>query len=229
MKELFSAIAVVLTLALPAFSAASPSRPGPYGSFFLGASIPLDTDATGVDFLSSPAVSFDDRVALDPGIDVGGTAGYDFGSIRLEGELSYKYSAIASVTEKAGGLRFRNVDGNLGALAVMANAFFDLHNGTPVTPYWGGGVGFASLHLTDTFGTDPTTGLTGPLYLGDTDTVFAYQAGLGLEIALDRQLSLDLGYRYLGTSRARFGANEDITTDLKFESHNATVGIRARF
>jgi opacity protein-like surface antigen len=222
-------IAVLVIFALPALSPAASSRPGPYVSGFLGATVPRDTTATGTDFIGSPALAFNDLVEFDPGINLGGTVGYDFGMIRMEGELSYKQADINTVTERASGIQFGDVDGDLGALAMMFNTFVDLHNDTSVTPYLGGGFGFAAMYLSDTFGTDPTNGVRGPLYLSGSDTVFAYQAGAGLEIALNREVSLDLGYRYFGTSKARFGGNQDITTSLKFESHNAAVGVRLRF
>ena len=229
MKRSLIVIAAIVTLAIPAICQAAPARPGAYVSGFLGISVPMDADVTTFDFFTN--ATFNDRVEFDPGINVGGTGGYDFGIIRLEGELSFKQSEIRSITDKADGFQFGNPDGDLGALAMMFNAFFDLHNATPVTPYWGGGIGFAVLHLSDTFGTDIVNGVPERvlLYENDDDTVFAYQAGAGLEIALNRQFSLDLGYRYFGTSRARFGANKDITTDLKFESHNGVVGFRVKF
>lgn len=229
MKRSLIVITFLAILAIPAIAAATPAHPGAYFSGFLGVSVPMDTDVTTADFFS-PA-TFDDRVEFDPGINVGGSGGYDFGVIRLEGELSYKQSDIRSVTDQADGFRFGNVDGDLGAFAMMFNAFIDLHNNTMVTPYLGGGVGFAVLNLSDTFGTDVVDGVAERvlLYLDDDDTVFAYQAGVGLEIALNRQLSLDLGYRYFGTTRARFDTNLDVTTELRFESHNGVVGFRVKF
>lgn len=223
MKRNLIVIAALLTLALPAVCPAAPARPGAYVSGFLGVNVPRDADVTGTDFLIG--ANIDERVAFDPGINVGGTGGYDFGIIRLEGELSYKHAEMKSITERASGTRFSNVDGNLGVLAMMFNGFFDLHNSTPVTPYWGGGIGFAAMHLSDTF----VSGDPIPFYQEDDDTVFAYQAGAGLEIALNRQFSLDLGYRYFGTASATFGLDKDITTDLKYESHNASVGFRVKF
>ncbi|WP_298273497.1 outer membrane beta-barrel protein [Geobacter sp.] len=221
MKKITITIAAIALCAIPAVSGATPPHPGAYVSGFLGVSAPLDTDVTG--FAGGP---INDRVEFDPSINVGGTGGYDFGLIRLEGEISYKHGEIKSVTDDTG-FRFGGVDGNIGALAVMANAFFDLHNATPITPYWGGGIGFAVLKISDTFGNDATGRLL--LYPEDDDTVFAYQAGGGVEIAINRQFSLDLGYRYFGTSKATFDSNWPTTTSLKYESHNGMVGFRVKF
>jgi len=221
-------IAALLIIAIPAVCTAAAARPGAYVSGFLGAAFPGAADATTSDFFAGTA---NDRVEFDPGFVIGGTAGYDFGMIRLEGELSHKNREINAIARQADGFRFGNPDGNFGALAMMVNAFFDLHNNTPVTPYWGGGIGFAVLRLSDTFATDLPGGVPQRvlLYSDDTDTVFAYQAGLGLEIALNRQLSLDLGYRYFATAKAGFGSDPASTTALKFESHNGVVGLRLKF
>jgi opacity protein-like surface antigen len=216
-------IAALVTLAIPALCQAIPVRPGPYGSFFVGVTAPRDSDVTTFDFVDT----FNDRVEFDPGFNLGGTVGYDLGMVRVEGEISYKNAEIRSITDQADGFRFGNPDGNLDALAMMFNAFYDLHNNSAVTPYWGGGIGFATLHLSDTFGSDALGPLL--LYPADDATVFAYQAGAGLEIALNRQLSLDLGYRYFGTSTARFDSSGISTTSLRFESHNGVVGLRMKF
>jgi opacity protein-like surface antigen len=224
MKVHFIILVTLVTLAAPSLSAATPPRPGPYASGFMGVSAPRDADATGFDYFNG--VSFDDRVEFDPGINIGGTGGFDYGLVRLEGELSYKHGEMATVTDQAG-VQYRNVDGTLGALAMMFNVFMDLHNASPVTPYFGGGIGLAALHLSDTFGSSNVSRIL--LYEEDDDSVFAYQVGAGLEIALNRMLSLDLGYRYFATTKARFVTSYDIDTELKFQSHNAAVGLRVKF
>ena len=228
MKKSIVVIAALVTLAIPAVCPATQARPGAYLSGFVGGSGLHDTSVTSTDFVTTK--TFNDRVQFDPGINLGVTGGYDFGLLRLEGELSYKNGEIKRITDQADGFRFHDPDGNLGALAVMFNAFFNLRNSSPVTPYIGGGIGVATLHLTNTYGTD-TRGSSQRLllYPKDNDTVFAYQAGAGLEIALNRRLSLDLGYRYFRTDKARFESDVLTTTGIRFESHNGAVGLRVKF
>lgn len=226
-KRLIVFIALTI-LAIPTICSAMPPRPGPYVSGFLGVSLPVNTDVTSTQF-SPGAKTFNDRVEFDPYIQIGGSGGFDFGFLRIEGELSYKNAEMSAITEQISQTRIANVDGRVGALAIMFNAFFDLRNPSPVTPYIGGGVGLATLHLSDTFGTETNTGYRARLYESGDDTVFAYQAGAGLEIALTKMLSLDLGYRYFGTAKAKFNRNAYTATELKFESHNASVGFRVKF
>ena len=228
MKKKLIAFPVLVILSLPAICLAIPPYPGPYMSGFVGVSALTNTDVTSTTF-GPGATTFNDRVEFDPGINIGGAGGFDFGFVRLEGELSYKNGEMSKITEQRSGATIANVDGRLGAFAMMFNVFFDLHNNTPVTPYFGGGVGFATLHLSDTFGTDTTSGIRSRLYRSDDDTVFAYQAGAGLEITLTQRFSLDLGYRYFGTTKAKFNSHSSTTPELKLESHNASVGFRVKF
>ncbi len=221
MKRYITFVAALATLMIPAICAAIPLVPSPYVSVFAGVSSPESTTVTTNDFNNN--TTFNDRVEFDTGVYAGGTAGLDFGLLRLEGELSYRSSDIKSITDQSDGFQFQNVDGDLGALAFMVNAFVDLHNPSPITPYFGGGAGVAVLDLSDTFGGAPTQGL---LYPGGSQTVFAYQVGAGLEIALNRFFSLDIGYRYFGTDKAKFESNSLNTTNLKLESHNAMIGLR---
>lgn len=228
MKNRLIILAVCAFLAIPAIGSATPPRPGPYVSGFLGMAMPVDTDATSTQF-TPVARTFNDRIAFDNGVNLGGSGGFDFGFFRMEGEISYKNGEMSSITEQIDQIRFANVDGRVGAYALMFNAFVDLRNPSPVTPYFGGGVGFATLHLSDTFGTDTRTGTRLRLYESDNDSVFAYQVGGGVEIALTTMFSLDIGYRYFNTAKARFNRNGIIPTELKFESHNASVGFRVKF
>jgi opacity protein-like surface antigen len=215
---------VTLSVCLvPVICSVTPPRPGAYVSGFLGITVPKDTGVV----TAQNGSFFSDQVEFDPGIDIGGTGGYDFGFVRLEGELSYKHGEIKNISDSATGVSYGNPDGSLGALAMLANCFIDLHNATPITPYVGGGLGFAVLHLSDTFATVGAT--RQQFYDSDDDTVFAYQAGAGLDLAINRRYSLDLGYRYFATDKAHFSRGFNDSRGVKFESHNVAVGFRVKF
>jgi len=226
MRKYLIAIVTLAIFSIPSLSAAAADRPGPYFSLFLGSSFARDVTVSTFDFSNSN--SFSDRVTFDPGIYTGGTGGFDFGFLRLEGELAYRSANIDTITESTGN-RFRSVDGDIGVFATMFNVFFDMHNPSRVTPYLGGGIGFATLHLSDTFGFNTITGTRQLLYGDSNDTVFAYQVGAGVDVAINSRLSLDLGYRYFGTEKASFDSDFDTTSELRFESHNALVGVKFKF
>ena len=159
----------------------------------------------------------------------GRSGGYDFGFLRLEGELSYRHANFDTITDKTN-YRFRNVDGNLGAFSSMFNMFFDLHNPSRVTPYLGGGIGFANLRLSDTNAYDsrPPAGRV-RLYDESNDTVAAYQVGAGMDLAINSRFSLDIGYRYFITEKAKFDSDPANTNELRFESHNAMIGFKFKY
>jgi opacity protein-like surface antigen len=203
---------VIAILATPVFCPAAPSRPGPYMSGFVGVTVPTDSDVT--------AFGLNERIEFDQGITFGGTGGFNFGFLRLEGEISYKHGGIQRVNDRIAATTFHDVDGRIGVLAFMGNMFVDLHNPSAITPYFGGGLGSAILYQSDTF-----SGST-RLYQSDASAVFAYQAGAGVEVALTRSLSLDLGYRYFRTSTATFNKGTSLEDEMRFESHNVALGFR---
>jgi opacity protein-like surface antigen len=221
MKSYLIVIATLATIAIPSLGTTAEGKPGPYVSAFLGTTFTQNTTVSGFD----RGTAYSDRATFDPGIYIGGTGGYDFGFLRLEAELSYRNAPFDTITF-SDTTRFNNVNGDLDVYATMFNVFFDAHNSTPVTPYVGGGIGFATLHLSNTFVNSPS--FFGGLYQDSSDTVFASQVGAGLDIALNNRFSLDVGYRYFITERANLGSNL-ISSNLKFESHNMMVGFKAKF
>ena len=56
------------------------------------------------------------------------------------------------------------------------------------------------------------------------DTVFAWQLGVGVGYELTKAMSLDVGYRYLGSSDFEYGS-----TNIELGSHNVTAGVRYTF
>ena len=222
---------VLVSLVLPAAAFSEPLKTGAYMSGFIGATVPKDINVDTEDYTANKI--YNDRVEMDPGLNIGMTGGYNFGFFRLEGELSYKYAEMKEITDLSDNYRYRNVSGDIGVLAMMINGFFDIRNDSPITPYFGGGVGYATIYLSDTYGTNTRGGFTTRdlLYSEDLDSVLAYQLGGGVEISLNSVLSLDLGYRYFGTSKAELGDDwgGNSLSELKVRSHNAGIGLRVKF
>jgi len=224
MKKVLLTLATLAFLVLPNLSCAAQGRPGGYASLFLGVSLLDDTDVTTDVFPDT----YYDRIEFDPGVYVGGTAGYDFGLIRLEGELSYRQNDMDTLSDRGDtNFHYSSVDGDVGLFAVMANAFLDIHNDSPITPYIGGGIGVATIYLSETSAN--IDGIRQPIYAEDDESVFAYQIGCGLDIALNRQTSLDIGYRYFGTETARFNSDWNQSVEFDTESHNVAIGFRFKF
>lgn len=223
MKKYLIAVVTLAIFSIPSLSAAADGQVGPYLSFFLGTSFAREVTVSSYDDTDE----YSDQVTFDPGIYTGGAVGYDLGFMRLEGELSFRNAELDTVIDSSG-YHYRNVDGDLGVSATMFNVFFDLHNTSRVTPYLGGGVGFANLRLSDTSGYDSRIPGRIQLYDESDNTVFACQFNTGMNIEINSWFSLDIGYCYFITEKANLDGDY-ISSNLRFESHNAKIGFNFKF
>ena len=137
----------------------------------------------------------DGEATFDTGFNVGITGGVDCGPGRYELELTYRQNDFDQISDP--GFGSLPVDGDISALAFMANAFWDIATGSPVTPYLGGGIGVANVSIND-------LGAFGVPFADDDDTVFAYQVGVnqrsvrwGIRWSLTTLLGGVLGGTYL--------------------------------
>lgn len=111
------------------------------------------------------------------------------------------------------------VEGSMSALSLMGNGKLEFGSKKRLSPYVMGGVGFSRIAINDV----TVSGGTGSLE--DEDFVFAYQVGAGIMIPLSERTSVDLGYRYFGTSEADMSdGTDDFTAD--FSSHSILVGLK---
>jgi opacity protein-like surface antigen len=69
----------------------------------------------------------------------------------------------------------------------------------------------------------------GGIVADDSDTVFAYQFIAGVGISASPRTTIDLSYKYLGTSTPSFISVDGYAFDLDYSSHAFQVGIRYAF
>lgn len=212
-------------LALPTYGFAEQDSKGAYVAAHLNVSIPDKSQVSGQS--AAGAASSSDRLTLDNSIGTTLAGGYDFGLLRLEGEAGFKQSKVSSVSRN-GNAQYDS-DGNLSVFSTMANCYVDFHNSSRFTPYLVGGVGIAVLDLENIYGTDTVSGNVSKLYHTNNDAVFAYQVGAGLGYAINRHFSVDVGYRYFGTSNASLNNDYPKATGLKYHSHDIVAGVRYAF
>jgi outer membrane autotransporter protein len=214
-------MAALALLAVPS-AAAAQSDDG--AGFYLGVS-------GGLNFLSDTEIdtalgAVDNE--YDGGFVLSGQAGYDsgriwqYGSLRGELELSYRENEIDQ--HVLGGTSLPGSTGTASATALMANLFHDFETGTPLTPYVGGGIGYAWNEL-DNFG------VTGLDVLDDDDSGFAWQLGAGLGFAVTEQATVSLDYRYFSTSAdlKTTAAAGSVGNQVDLDSHTVMLGLRYRF
>ena len=181
----------------------------PYLSGNLGVSIASDSDLSifGIEF---------GTISFDPGFNIGGAIGYDFGNIRAEGEIGYHFWDMdtATLTGVVPGCPCTgSINGDASALSFMGNGYFDFPVGnSSVEPYLGAGAGLANI----------TVGFDG--FSDESDLVFAYQIMVGIGFEISPTATLTAGYRYFATTDPDFDGVEATVS-----SHDFSLGARFAF
>jgi outer membrane protein OmpA-like peptidoglycan-associated protein len=170
----------------------------------------------------------------DDGYVLGGVLGYDFGGVRLEGELARRHNGVDKYT-------FSN-DGGIGAAAGvgslngvtnadegsarvtsgMMNVLIDIGKDWAITPYVGAGFGAAKVKYNN-------FSIGAADFVDDSDTVFAYQMIAGLSKAISKQVDISLDYRYFATDdpKVRDGLGRRVNAD--YSAHTVMLGLRYKF
>jgi len=172
----------------------------------------------GINLLNDSDVSNSpgSEIAYDPGIALGLTLGYDYGCVRMEGEIGYLKNDIDETT--ASGIT-TDYGGDVETWCFMLNLLYDFEMNTAFTPYAGGGIGFAQVDMNDLS--------FGAFSIGnDDDTVFAYQVQLGIGYAVSDTLMLDVNYRYFVTDDANL---DESGLEIDYNSHKLSAGMRLSF
>lgn len=153
------------------------------------------------------------------------------GRFRAEIELAYQSADLEDVTHP--GLFVVDdirtpftINGDVSVTTVMLNGYYELPVYDALSVYFMAGVGVAQYELEidvngeSAFGAinEATRGL---LNLDDSDTAFAYKAGLGLTYNFTNEIAADLGYEYLGV------ADTDLADAIN--GHNIVASVRFKF
>src|SRR4029078_2062314 len=132
-------------------------------------------------------------VNFGTGYDIDAIAGYDFGVLRLEGELAYKHAGVDGVNADA---RISPVGtgnlsgGRVNVFSGMINALLDFGNDNGLSGYFGGGVGWASVDLT------AANGNAGAPVVDDSESHFAMQAIAGIRLAVSQNIDVGIKARH---------------------------------
>lgn len=122
--------------------------------------------------------------------------GYDFGQGRVEAEFGYRANDFEDSSE------------DFTVMSYMVNGYYDFKIAAPVTPFVGLGLGL----------------LNGDID-GESDTTFGGQVALGVAYPLNKQVNLDLTYKYLTT----FSDFEKQGVKLDYSNSTLLVGARYNF
>ncbi|MFC3125613.1 OmpA family protein, partial [Pseudoroseomonas globiformis] len=226
----------------------SPLQAEPISGFYLGAGagldFRLDSDTRTIGVLGQ---QFESEGAGRDGTakyNMGGVGvlslGYGFGNgLRAEAEANLRGATIDSYRGHAGLSPWGAFRGEAYTYGVMANLLYDFQiEGLPVTPYLGGGVGYAWTELSNVRATSRVTG--DRLAADGTWGNFAYQgmAGAAFPIVAVPGLAVTAEYRFFGQLDNDYKATlwrqagPPQRGKLEFAEnlhHSAMVGIRYAF
>jgi opacity protein-like surface antigen len=157
------------------------------------------------DFGDEAEISFDVGYGLSAAV---GNA-YENGG-RAEVEFGYRTNDIDDIS--VSGYGSASIGGDVSAMSLMANGFYDFAPNEKLSPFIGGGVGMAYVE--------------GDIdYLGSAnDYVFAYQASVGISIIVTQSTKFDVQYRFFGTDDPDFDGLE-----AEYTTHNLMIGFRQSF
>jgi len=233
--SLRKAILAAAVLSLPAVAAQAQPVRGVYIGAGLGANWVQDTQ-DGIAFPAAPVgagiAGTNAEIEFEPGFGGVLSLGYGFGNgLRLEVEGSYRQNDIDAF--RAPGIP-GGVGGTQRTYGAMFNALFDFNMVPVVTPYIGGGVGYA---WTDWDNVN-LRGANGVTFRSDgTEGNFAYQGIVGAAFPLGLPgLALTAEYRFFGTLEndntvvaTRGLRRVSSTFTAENLNHSVFVGVRYNF
>jgi len=144
-------------------------------------------------------------ISHDVGYDVDAIAGYDFGMVRLEGEVSYKHSTnnqLEARDQALTGFGFGqhfNVGGSAHTLSGMINGLLDFGDDNGWSGYVGVGAGVARVtQRMDANFAAPN------LVVEGANTRLAWQAIMGVRVAVSQNFDVGLKYRFFDVENIKF-------------------------
>ncbi len=184
----------------------------------------------GTSSVSTPAVTLGGATGqfdVGSGIHWGGAVGRRFGdSLRGELEISYRSNTVGSASVR--GIDAVQPDGDLAALFLMANLYYDFApipvGPARVRPYVGLGLGFAQEVDTDLLVQGAAAQFSG--------SRAAWQLALGVNWDYRSRWIVGAGLRYTDAGRVDMsgsGAVAGQTLDLRYRALTASVSIGYRF
>ncbi|MES2253725.1 MAG: outer membrane beta-barrel protein [Pseudomonadota bacterium] len=211
-----TALGLTLGLALAATSAvaADGMYDGAPGSTYTGlrGSLAFEGSINGTDKTTTPPTT------IKAGASTGGGASVYWGwhlpyNFKTELELLYRYQPLSDLT--AGGTSVK-LGGYAQTFAPMANVYWTLPLDIGVSPFVGGGVGYAWNEL----GVNNIAGVALPGTAHDDDWRFAYNLMAGLSVPVSNGTRITGMYRWL-----RQDIGGDCSTNLFCSGHAATSSI----
>lgn len=139
---------------------------------------------------------------MDVGFNVGGALGWNLSPL-FSVEVDFFYTDSD----------FKGFDESVESFSAMVNGFYHIDMGSSWRPYVGAGAGVVQVKETDRVLND-----------SDTDSVFGYQAMVGVLRNVDNNIDWLVEYRYQGAEDATVSVPTPFTQE--YSSHNLSTGFR---
>jgi len=159
------------------------------------------------------------EVSYDDGAMLGVAGGYDFGWLRLEGELSHRQNDVDEF--KLFGYN-EGSSGEVTLTSFLINVYFEWDNQTPFIPYVGIGAGVGQLDFDNVSGGGVSLELN-----DDWGGATQFILGLGYDFGSSWQFYTDI--RGLNVAIAEDGDSNNDDMDDDYFSTTLTVGAQYRF
>jgi|GEM_PF-1651893 len=189
----------------------------------IGGAFAEDAEITGTE-------SVVDAFDIGPATNV--AVGYSWRDrLRLEIEAGYRNNVI-EVFETSGAIGEELARGDLSMSTLMMNTIFQFYPGSSLRPYVGIGGGLTRADYKIDTRTFCKRFVCGAIeerarILDDSDTTFAAQAIIGVDIAVTPRLHFTADYRYLLTGNFEMQAPDDSALEINTQrSNSVTAGLR---
>ncbi|MGJ8536786.1 MAG: OmpA family protein [Parasphingopyxis sp.] len=191
-------------------------------------------------------------INTEPGFDVGGILGYDFGWFRLEADVSYRRAEVTGIEQNLGSrlpiagtvtgtsvnynpggpngnppgnpFQWNGAQGSMRILAFMANGLLDFGDDDGFQGYIGGGVGIARTSFDGIRVTDAA-----PVITDDSDSGFAWQLVAGVRYPLSRNFDIGVKYRFFNQDDVGTNSFYSTSDETDVRSHSALVTLTYNF
>ena len=188
----------------------------PIGAFYVG----INAGATWVDDadFSIQGDDTDAELSFDAGYGVGLAFGHSYtNGMRSEVEVFYRANDIDEFSTPRRVIDAGESDGEVTSWGAMINGYYDFPASERIKPFIGAGIGYANVEYDSDNLEDSVD-----------DDVFAYQAMAGCGIAVSKEVTIDLQYRFLATDDPEFD-DSGIEVETEYMTHNVMLGLRFSF
>ena len=151
-------------------------------------------------------------------------------NVRVDATIEYRSAFDVEGVADPDVIDSLSQDTNVQSFVGLFNAYWDIANYNGVTPYIGGGIGFAHNQIDDIFIAE-----SGFVTQGGETTEFAWALMAGLAFDISPDLILDVGYRYidLGDVKSGIVGSDGGTTSpvlvRDMDAHEIRIGFRYEF